>query len=154
MIETFTEIAKAFGTKLAIGAKSARMQISVNIDEPLQFERKVEFSNGDIGKVNFLYVGLHRHCFACKMISLDENSCPELTEEQRHQKRLQILALNVSGSQRHFPALEEGHDRRTNGKRPRSPTIEDSRKSPPRKMPTDAYQGKNRKSHGALKRTL
>ncbi|KAF2542257.1 hypothetical protein F2Q68_00031400 [Brassica cretica] len=99
-------------------AKSARIQISVNIDMPLQFERRVGFPNGNTGKVTFLYVGLHRYCFTCKMISHDENSCPELTEEQRQQKRLERLALNVTGSQRQLPALDDDYERKAYGKRP------------------------------------
>ncbi|KAF8109009.1 hypothetical protein N665_0104s0315 [Sinapis alba] len=146
---TFTEIAKALGKKLAIDAKSARIQISVNIDMPLQFERKVGFPNGDIGKVNFLYVGLHRHCFTCKRISHDENSCPELTEEQRQQKRLERHASNASGSQR-LLLSDENQYRISNGKRPRSPTLEFSRKSPPRKLQADVAQGKTRR-HGSGK---
>ena len=131
-------------------AKSARIQISVNIDMPLQFERRVGFPNGDTGKVTFLYVGLHRYCFTCKMISHDENSCPELTEEQRQQKRLERLALNVTGSHRQLPALDDDYEHKAYGKRPRSPTLESSRKSPPRKFQTDASHGRNR-SYGYTK---
>lgn len=132
---TFTEIAKALGKKTGHGRKERKIQISVNIDMPLQFERKFEFPNGDIGKVSFLYVGLHRYCFTCKMISHDENSCMELTEEQRQQRRLEILNSNASGPQRQLP-FDVNQDRRTNGKRPRSPTLEVSRRSPPRKIQT------------------
>lgn len=109
---TFTEIAKALGTKMAIDAKSACIQISVNIDKPLQFEGRVGFPSGDIGKVTFLYVGLHRYCFSCKMISHDENNCPELTEDQREQKRLQRLALNNSGLQLQLAGYDHGHGRK------------------------------------------
>ncbi|KAL0847009.1 hypothetical protein Bca101_020255 [Brassica carinata] len=126
---TFTEIAKALGTKLAIDTKSARIQISVNIDMPLQFEGTVGFPNGDTGKVTFLYVGLHRYCFTCKMISHDENSCPELTEEQRQQKRLERLTQNTADTYRQLPYFDE-QGRKSTGKRPRSPTLEYSRKSP------------------------
>lgn len=113
----FNEIAKALGTKLAIDAKSARIQISVNIDKPLQFERTVGFPNGDTGRVTLLYVGLHRYCFTFKVISHDENSCPELTEVQREQKRLQRLVVNAHGSQRHLPPLGADYDHKSNGKR-------------------------------------
>lgn len=139
---TFTEIAKALGTKLAIDAKSARIHVSVNIDMPLQFEGTVGFPNGDTGKVTFLYVGLHRYCFTCKMISHDENNCSELSEEQRLQKRLERLAQNTPGSQRQFP-LMENQNRSSTGKRQRSPTLELSRKSPPCKLQTTASHGRN-----------
>ncbi|XP_048599889.1 uncharacterized protein LOC125580002 [Brassica napus] len=129
--DTFTEIAKALGTKMAIDATSARIQISVNIDKPLQFEGTVGFPNGDTGKVTFLYVGLHRYCFTCKMISHDENSCPELTETQREQKRLQRLALNSPGAQRQLPAHDPGQERKQGNKRPHSPSLDLHRQSPP-----------------------
>ncbi|KAF8094819.1 hypothetical protein N665_0352s0027 [Sinapis alba] len=148
--ETFTEIAKALGTKMAIDSRSARIQISVNIDKPLQFERRVGFPNGDIGKVSFFYVGLHRHCFTCNMISHDENSCPELTEEQKEQKRLQRLVSNAHGSQLQLPVAGSGHDHRNNGKRPRSPSLEESRKSPPRKLHSDINHERIR-GHGSSK---
>ncbi|KAF3532900.1 hypothetical protein DY000_02042102 [Brassica cretica] len=127
---------KALGTKMAIDATSARIQISVNIDKPLQFEGTVGFPNGDTGKVTFLYVGLHRYCFTCKMISHDENSCPELTEAQREQKRLQRLALNSPGAQRQLPAHDPGQDRKQGNKRPHSSSLDLHRQSPPRKVQT------------------
>ncbi|CAN7110731.1 unnamed protein product [Brassica rapa subsp. narinosa] len=142
---TFTEIAKALGTKMAIDATSARIQISVNIDKPLQFEGTVGFPNGDTGKVTFLYVGLHRYCFTCKMISHDENSCPELTEAQREQKRLQRLALNSPGAQRQLPAYDPGQERKQGNKRPRSPSLDLHRQSPPRKFQTDSAYGRNKR---------
>ncbi|KAL0676716.1 hypothetical protein Bca4012_004697 [Brassica carinata] len=103
---------------MAIDAKSARIQISVNIDKPLQFniDKPLQFPNGDIGKVTFLYVGLHRYCFTCKMISHDENNCPELTEDQREQKRLQRLALNNSGLQLQLDGYDHGHGHGSHGR--------------------------------------
>ena len=129
---------------MAIDATSARIQISVNIDKPLQFEGAVGFPNGDTRKVTFLYVGLHRYCFTCKMISHDENSCPELTEAQREQKRLQRLALNNPGAQLQIPAYGPGQERKQDSKRPRSPSLDLQRQSLPRKFQTDASYGRNK----------
>lgn len=36
--------------------------------------------------VSLDYEGLHRHCFTCKMLSHEEDTCPLLTEEQREVK--------------------------------------------------------------------
>ncbi|CAN6917323.1 unnamed protein product [Brassica oleracea] len=130
---------------MAIDATSARIQISVNIDKPLQFEGAVGFPNGDTRKVTFLYVGLHRYCFTCKMISNDENSCPELTEAQREQKRLQRLALNNPGAQLQIPAYGPGQERKQDSKRPRSPSLDLQRQSLPRKFQTDASYGRNKR---------
>ncbi|KAF3530741.1 hypothetical protein DY000_02041004 [Brassica cretica] len=131
---------------MTIDATSARIQISVNIDKPLQFEGAVGFPNGDTRKVTFLYVGLHRYCFTCKMISHDENSCPELTEAQREQKRLQRLALNNPGAQLQIPAYGPGQERKQGSKRPRSPSLDLQRQSPPHKFQTDASYGRNKRN--------
>ncbi|KAJ0247177.1 hypothetical protein HA466_0166180 [Hirschfeldia incana] len=134
---TFNETAKALGTKLAIYDKSARIHVSVNIDKPLQFERRIGFKNGDTAKISLSYTGLHRYCYTCRMISHDENTCPELTAEQREQKRLQRLEANVTGSHR-----EGSFDRRLVGKRQRSPSLELARASPPRKFQANADKGR------------
>ncbi|CAA7059760.1 unnamed protein product [Microthlaspi erraticum] len=86
--ETFTEIGKALGNIQVIEAHRARIQVSINADAPLQFERRVGFPNGDTGMASFTYEGLHRHCFTCKMLSHEEVSCPLLSPEEREQKKL------------------------------------------------------------------
>ncbi|CAA7059510.1 unnamed protein product [Microthlaspi erraticum] len=65
------------------------MQVPINADQSLQFERRVGFPNGDTGKVTFTYEGLFRHYYTCKRISHEERSCPELNEAQRELKRAQ-----------------------------------------------------------------
>lgn len=80
---TFTEIGKVLGTIEAIDAKRAKLQVSINVDQPLQFERRVGFPNGDTGKVSFAHEGLFHHCFNCQRISHEERTCQELTEEQK-----------------------------------------------------------------------
>lgn len=88
-IPTFTEIAKVLGRIINIDAKRAKFQISLDADAPLQIERKVGFSNGDTGTVSLTYEGLQRFCFTCKLLSHEEGTCPELTEEQREAKKKQ-----------------------------------------------------------------
>ncbi|CAH2060771.1 unnamed protein product [Thlaspi arvense] len=44
-------INKAMGCVVVTDAENARFQVSINVYEPLQFERRVGFPNGDIGKV-------------------------------------------------------------------------------------------------------
>ena len=61
--------------------KRAKIQVSINVDNPLQFESRVGFPNGDVGRVTLTYDGLHRHCFNCKHISHDENLCALLTDK-------------------------------------------------------------------------
>lgn len=46
-----------------------------------------------MGMASFLYEGLHRYCFTCKRISHEENTCPELNEEQHEIKKRERAAL-------------------------------------------------------------
>ncbi|KAG2294619.1 hypothetical protein Bca4012_004293 [Brassica carinata] len=90
---TFIAISKPLGTLTSLDSKRARFQVSVNVNMPLQFERRIEFPNGDIERVSFTYEGLHRYCFTCHMISPDENACPQVTPEEREHKRQQRAEL-------------------------------------------------------------
>ncbi|KAL0662596.1 hypothetical protein Bca4012_099433 [Brassica carinata] len=81
---------------MALDSKRAKIQVSINVDNPIQFERRVDFPNGDIGRVTLAYDGLHRFCFNCKHISHDENSCPLLSEQEREDRRQQRLEYNIN----------------------------------------------------------
>ncbi|CAA7036808.1 unnamed protein product [Microthlaspi erraticum] len=94
-VPTFTEIGKVLGLVTKIDAKRSKFQVSLNADKPLQFERKVSFPNGDIATVSLTYEGLQRYCFTCKLLSHEEGTCPQLTEEQREEKKkLRIEQIN------------------------------------------------------------
>lgn len=71
-----------------VDVDGGRVRVYVNADEPLQFERRAGFANGDIIKVSLKYEDLHRHCFTCKRISHEEGTCPEFSEAQREKNRL------------------------------------------------------------------
>ncbi|KAH0942878.1 LOW QUALITY PROTEIN: hypothetical protein HID58_002515, partial [Brassica napus] len=66
----------------------SRVHVFINRDNPLKFECKVGFNNGDVVKVTIKYEDLHHHCFTCKRISHEEGTCPELNEEQRECNRV------------------------------------------------------------------
>ncbi|CAN6921752.1 unnamed protein product, partial [Brassica oleracea] len=118
------QIANALGKKLLVDEKKARIKVSIDVDKPLQFERRVGFPNGDIGKVTLTYEGLHRYCFACNLISHDENTCPQLTPEEREYKRKQRLENNASNDQTRLPIQgSQGLNSRNQLTRPRSPMI-------------------------------
>lgn len=87
--DTFTEIGRALGDVKAIDAKRDKFQVSINADNPLQFERRVGFPNGDTGLVSLEYEGLHRHCFTCKLLPHEETTCPHLTEDQKEYNKKQ-----------------------------------------------------------------
>ncbi|RID65762.1 hypothetical protein BRARA_D00940, partial [Brassica rapa] len=119
---TFTRIANALGTKLLVDDKKARIQVSIDTDKPLQFECRIGFPNGDIGKVTLSYDGLHRYCFTCKLISHDENTCLQLSPEERELKRKQRLeSLNPNEQSRLPLQAPYGDNSRNLLKRPRSP---------------------------------
>ncbi|KAG2304581.1 hypothetical protein Bca52824_033232 [Brassica carinata] len=108
---TFSDIARALGKKLTLDSKRAKMFVSINVDNPLEFKRRVGFPNGDIGRVYPYY------------ISHDEKSCPLLTVEKREQRRLQRLEMNTNGDRKlqlEFPGGLQANNR----KRPRSPPSE------------------------------
>lgn len=111
---------------MALDSKRAKIQVSINVDNPIQFERRVGFPNGDIGRVTLAYDGLHRFCFNCKHISHDENSCPLLTEQEREDRRKQRLEYNIN-NELDLPRGQIGRDTKDRTlKRPRSPPQERS----------------------------
>ncbi|KAH0897655.1 hypothetical protein HID58_047223 [Brassica napus] len=61
------------------------------MDEPLQFERRAGYANGDVIKVKLQYEELHRHCYTCKRISHEEGTCPNLTPTQREENMINRL---------------------------------------------------------------
>ncbi|KAG2277883.1 hypothetical protein Bca52824_060438 [Brassica carinata] len=97
--------------------------LSIDADKPLQFERRIGFPSGDIGKVLLSYDGLHRYCFTCNLISHDENTCPLLAPEERELKR-KLRQENLENNERaRFPIQgSQGFNSRNPLKRARSPT--------------------------------
>ena len=71
-----------------VDVDGGRVRVYVNADEPLQFERRAGFANGDVIRVTLKYEDLHRHCFTCKRISHEEGTCPELSETHKEKNRL------------------------------------------------------------------
>lgn len=86
--ETYRNIGKALGEVEDVDVDGGRVQVYVNVDEPLQFERRAGFANGDVIRVTLSYENLHRHCFTCKRISHEEGTCPNLTDQQKEQNRI------------------------------------------------------------------
>ncbi|KAH0863513.1 hypothetical protein HID58_080724, partial [Brassica napus] len=111
---------------MALDSKRAKIQVSINVDNPIQFERMVGFPNGDIGRVTLAYDGLHRFCFNCKHISHDENSCHLLSEQEREDRRQQRLEYNINNELDLPRGQLERDTKDINLKRPRSPPQERS----------------------------
>ncbi|WZZ78944.1 hypothetical protein YC2023_099516 [Brassica napus] len=88
-----------------IDSKNARLQVSIDADRPLQFNRRIGFPNGDTGKVSFEYEGLNRYCFACNRNSHDVYSCAEISEEERESLVKELREQNVASAQNHHTQL-------------------------------------------------
>ncbi|KAH0849364.1 LOW QUALITY PROTEIN: hypothetical protein HID58_091371 [Brassica napus] len=76
-------IGLALGEVDKVDVDNGRVRVKINADEPLQFERKAGYSNGDVITVSLKYEELHRYCYTCKRISHEEGTCPELSTNQR-----------------------------------------------------------------------
>ncbi|KAL0752809.1 hypothetical protein Bca101_090477 [Brassica carinata] len=86
--ETYQRVGKTLGIFEKADVEGGRVRICINGDQPLKFECKVGFDNGDVVKVKIQYEDLYRHCFTCKRISHEEGTCPELTDGQKERKRV------------------------------------------------------------------
>ncbi|KAL0825124.1 hypothetical protein Bca101_048801 [Brassica carinata] len=150
---TFDEIAKALGKRLTLDATNARLQVSIDAEKPLQFERRVGFPNGDIGKVSLEYEGLSRHCFGCRRITHDIYSCPELSTEEREQKIKEFRELNQNDTlplQFNNRATLSIRSNNTSNKRPRSSSDDELRRSSGRtQYPGNSRDEKRRKDIGS-----
>ncbi|CAN6884251.1 unnamed protein product [Brassica oleracea] len=75
-----------------------------------------------MGKVSLTYEGLHRFCFTCKLISHDENTCPQLSPAERELKIKQRAGNHLTNDQTR-PHLQDSQafNSRNTLKRPRFP---------------------------------
>ncbi|XP_024014304.1 uncharacterized protein LOC112088236 [Eutrema salsugineum] len=81
MEENFRTIGDRLGDVKAVDARAARIQISLNADEPLRFKIRARLQSGEVVRVEMKYEKLDRWCLTCRHISHDERSCPLLTED-------------------------------------------------------------------------
>ncbi|XP_024016272.1 uncharacterized protein At4g02000-like [Eutrema salsugineum] len=86
MEENFSVIGNRLGDVRAVDARAARIQISLNADEPLRFTARARLQSGEVVRVEMKYEKLDRWCLTCRHISHDERTCPFLTEDQRREK--------------------------------------------------------------------
>ncbi|KAH0855398.1 hypothetical protein HID58_008050, partial [Brassica napus] len=101
----------------------------------MHMEARIEFPNGDFGKVSMTYEGLNRYCFGCKRLSHDIYSCLDLSAEEREKKIKELREANELGPQRsmsYAPSgqLENYKGIARNNKRPRSPNGDVYQRSP------------------------
>lgn len=89
--ESYISIGQALGEVDTVNVGGGRVRVQINADEPLRFERRAGYSNGNVITVNLRYEELHRYCYTCKKISHEEGTCPDLTPEQREINRVKRL---------------------------------------------------------------
>lgn len=89
--ETYRSIRGALGEVDNVDVENGRVRVYINVDEPLQFERKAGYANGDVIKVTLKYEELHRYYYTCKRICHEEGTCPGLSPEQRETNRIARL---------------------------------------------------------------
>ncbi|KAF3579953.1 hypothetical protein DY000_02030608 [Brassica cretica] len=81
--ESYRSIGLVLGEVDSVDVDNGRVRVQINVDEPLQFKRKVGYANGDVINVTMNYEELHHYCYTCKRILHEEGTCPELSPEQR-----------------------------------------------------------------------
>ncbi|KAF3523727.1 hypothetical protein F2Q69_00046626, partial [Brassica cretica] len=89
--ESYRSIGKALGEVDKVDVDNGRVRVYINVDEPLQFERRAGYTNGDVIKVSLQYEELNRFCFTCKRISHEEGTCLDLSPEQRERNKIARL---------------------------------------------------------------
>lgn len=89
--ESYRSIGQALGEVDTVDVDNGRVRVKINADEPLQFERKAGYANGDVISVTLKYEELHRFCYTCKRISHEEGTCPDLSPTQREVNRIARL---------------------------------------------------------------
>ena len=164
--EPYRSIGSALGEVDTVDVEKGRVRVVVNADEPLQFERKAGYANGDVIKVSLIYEELHRYCFTCKRISHEEGTCPELTPEQReanHIARLESKEKEELAAREAFSAPVRGRElhrgfeshARTIDTHPRLPRDVDTdrrrQEQPQRREERTRYGQAQRKEHGDLR---
>lgn len=116
--EIFDRIGRVLGQVVAVDARASRMQVTLNGDCPLHFDKKVMLPSGEVVPIKLSYEKLHRWCFTCRMISHEERTCPLLTDEQRQERRTardaareaSISDREASGALRTVKAKDFGHE--------------------------------------------
>lgn len=83
--QTVKGIGGKLGELISWDVKLAKVKVSVKCENPLQFERRVQFSaTGDEVVVTFKYEKLQKFCFICNRMTHDGRRCPELEKERAH----------------------------------------------------------------------
>lgn len=127
--ETYQSVGKALGIFEKADVEGGRVRICVNGDQPLKFECKVGFDNGDVVKVKIQYEDLYRHCFTCKRISHEEGTCPELTDGQKERKRVARIEQMEAEERANREAFSVPQRNRLESQRRVSPEIKRGRES-------------------------
>ncbi|ESQ34441.1 hypothetical protein EUTSA_v10009587mg [Eutrema salsugineum] len=111
--QTVKSIGEKLGDLIQWEVNPAKVRVLVECENPLQFERLVQFSStGDEVVVTFRYEKLEKFCFICQRISHDGRHCPDLEREQRAFKSKQGNKRDWNQKQQAILKGEEGPYRR------------------------------------------
>ncbi|KAF8055344.1 hypothetical protein N665_1297s0003, partial [Sinapis alba] len=79
----FETLGSRLGKVGLIEAKSAKMQVEINVERPLKFSLRAQIPSGEIVSVKLSYSNLHRFCRNCRLISHEEENCPLIPEADK-----------------------------------------------------------------------
>lgn len=85
-VDTFTVIGNSLGVVGQINDKEAKFHVKIDATKPLRFSKKAQCPDGVKVVVELFYENLKKHCLTYCMISHEDESFSELTEEERRKK--------------------------------------------------------------------
>ncbi|KAH0941589.1 hypothetical protein HID58_001226 [Brassica napus] len=71
-----------------VEAKTAKFEVELNADLPIKFALRAQLPTGEIVPVSLEYGNLHRWCHSCRLLSHEDENCPQLSEKEKEKHRL------------------------------------------------------------------
>ncbi|CAL9217527.1 unnamed protein product [Arabidopsis halleri] len=81
--ELLRNFGNSFGTTHRVDTTNGRIQVAVQADAPLRFNKLAQLPTGEVVKVKLFYEKLFRWCVHCRRICHEYDSCPLLDANQR-----------------------------------------------------------------------
>ncbi|CAL9222735.1 unnamed protein product, partial [Arabidopsis halleri] len=81
--ETLRNFGNSFGTTLLVDTTNGRIQVTVQADAPLRFNKPAQLQTGEIVKVKLFYEKLYRWCIHCRRLCHEIEACPLLDSDQK-----------------------------------------------------------------------
>ncbi|XP_048591455.1 protein KRI1-like [Brassica napus] len=84
----FRALGKRLGHVGLVEAKTAKFEVELNADLPIKFALRAQLPTGEIVPVSLEYGNLHRWCHSCRLLSHEDENCPQLSEKEKEKHRL------------------------------------------------------------------